>query len=80
MSGPGPDKLPFNFYMSRQHLAVVIAEAKERKTTKTAILTELLDTLMTRRTRRGAPIPRPAPKYNAPWFAKKKAKAGKNKD
>jgi len=79
MSGPGPSKVPFNFYISRTHLAVVLAEAKEQKTTKTAIFTELLDTLVARRERRGDPIPRPTPKYNAPWFAKKKAKAAKRK-
>lgn len=79
MSGPGPDKVPFNFYISREHLAIVMVEAKEQKTTKTAIFTELLDTLKARRERRGDPIPRPTPKYNAPWFAKKKAKAAKHK-
>jgi hypothetical protein len=79
MSGPGPNKVPFNFYISRAHLAVVVAEAREQKTTKTAILTELLDRLVARRYQRGAPIPRPTPKYNAPWFAKKKAKVTKSK-
>jgi len=79
MSGPGPDKRPFNFYISRQHLAIVIAEAKKQKTTKTAILTELLEVLKARRERRGDPIPRPAPKYNAPWFAEKKVKQPKAK-
>jgi len=74
MSGPGRTKLPINFYISRQHMAVVNAEAREQKTSKTAVIHSLLDALQKRRERAGKKTPRPVAPYKAKWFERQKKK------
>jgi hypothetical protein len=77
MSGPGRTKLPINFYIDRTEMAVINAEARETKRSKTDVVRGLIADLTKRRTRRGRPVPRPVPAYSAKWFAKKRKKAKK---
>lgn len=72
MSGPGRNKLPINFYITRKQMATINAEARDTKQTKTAVVTSLIEGLLQRRKRRGKPEPRPVPAYSADWFAKRK--------
>lgn len=72
---PGPDKLPFNLYITREEKALINAEAKASKSTRTKVVRDLIGLLRSRRSRRGEGDVKPVPRYNPPRYQKKLKKA-----
>lgn len=75
MSGPGPNKIPMNIYLTRQHKANLKADARRLKIPMTQVVHNLLDAHQrTVKKHNGGKLPKPMGIYKAPWVVKQRAK------
>lgn len=80
MSGPGPNKIPMNIYLTRQHKANLKYDARHKKCAMTAVVHGLLDAHEKRvKKLNGGKLPKPLGRYKAPWVVKQRKAQAKRR-
>lgn len=78
MSGPGPNKIPMNIYLTRQHKANLKFDARRLKIPMTAVVHRMLDAHeRTVKKHNDGKLPKPVARYKAPWVVKQRKAAAK---
>jgi hypothetical protein len=76
MSGPGPEKIPLNLYVTRQHKANLKRDAFHRGVAMSEIVLELLDK-HSDYVKKKYGLPKKAPIFKAPWIERRRKASAK---